>query len=68
LRLTVVAVGRMKAGPERELLERYVKRLAGLGASLGISGVEWREVWEGRARRDDDRRAEEARAILGDIS
>jgi 23S rRNA (pseudouridine1915-N3)-methyltransferase len=64
LRLTVVAVGRMKAGPERELWDRYVRRLAGMASALGVTPVEWREVEEGRARGVDERRAEEARAIL----
>jgi 23S rRNA (pseudouridine1915-N3)-methyltransferase len=64
LRLTVIAVGRMKAGPERELWDRYAKRLAGLASSLGIAHMEWREVDEGRARGAEERRAEEARAIL----
>jgi 23S rRNA (pseudouridine1915-N3)-methyltransferase len=67
LRLTVVAVGRMKAGPERELLHRYVKRVAALAASVGISHVDWREVDEGRADRVEARRAEEARAILAAV-
>jgi 23S rRNA (pseudouridine1915-N3)-methyltransferase len=64
LRLTVVAVGRLKAGPERELFARYVERVGALAAHVGISGVDWREVAEGRAGRLEDRRAEEARAIL----
>ncbi len=63
MRLTVVAVGRLKAGPERELLRRYVERVAALSLSLGIR-AEWREVDEGRASRAEDRRAEEARAIV----
>jgi 23S rRNA (pseudouridine1915-N3)-methyltransferase len=64
LRLTVVAVGRMKTGPERELLSRYAKRVGALAASVGYSRVDWREVDEGRAGRAEDRRVEEARAIL----
>jgi len=56
----------MKAGPERELLARYVERVGALAASVGFSRVEWREVAEGRAGRAEDRRAEEARAILAE--
>ena len=51
MRLTVVAVGRLKAGPERELFARYVERVGALAAHVGISGVDWREVAEGRAGR-----------------
>jgi 23S rRNA (pseudouridine1915-N3)-methyltransferase len=54
----------MKAGPERELLERYAKRLEGLAPSFGVSRIDWRELDEGRARNVEERRAEEARAIL----
>ncbi len=67
MRLTVIAVGRMKAGPERELLDRYAKRLAALAPSLGFSPVDWRELDEGRARRMEERRAEEGRAILAAV-
>jgi len=54
----------LKSGPERELFDRYFKRLGDLARSQGFSGVELREIDEGRARRPEDRRAEEARAIL----
>jgi len=64
VRLALIGVGRLKSGPERELFDRYFKRLADLARSQGISGVDLREVEEGRARRPEDRQAEEARAIL----
>jgi len=64
LRLTILAVGRLKAGPERDLLERYAKRVDALAPGLGFSRVDWREVDESRARRVEERRAEEARWIL----
>jgi 23S rRNA (pseudouridine1915-N3)-methyltransferase len=64
MRLCILAVGRLKSGPERELVERYAKRIEGMGRSLGIAGPDLVEIPESRARRDDDRRAEEAAAIL----
>jgi 23S rRNA (pseudouridine1915-N3)-methyltransferase len=64
MRLSILAVGRLKSGPERELVERYVKRIEGIGRGLGIVGPDLVEVPESRARRDDDRRAEEAAALL----
>jgi 23S rRNA (pseudouridine1915-N3)-methyltransferase len=64
VRLTVVAVGRLKSGPERDLAERYRERAEALGRAAGFSPVEVVEVPESRARRDADRRAEEARAAL----
>jgi 23S rRNA (pseudouridine1915-N3)-methyltransferase len=64
LRLLLIGVGGLKGGPERELFERYFKRLADLARTTGISGVDLREIEESRARRPEDRRAEEARLIL----
>jgi 23S rRNA (pseudouridine1915-N3)-methyltransferase len=64
VRLSVVAVGRLKSGPERDLAERYRERAEALGRSGGFAPVEVVEIPESRARRDADRRAEEARAIL----
>jgi 23S rRNA (pseudouridine1915-N3)-methyltransferase len=64
LRLLLIGVGRLKAGLERELFERYFKRLADMARASGVSGVDLREIDEGRAQRAEERRAEEARAIL----
>jgi 23S rRNA (pseudouridine1915-N3)-methyltransferase len=59
----LLAVGRLKSGPERELVERYRQRIEGLGRNLGFAGLDIVEFPESRARREDDRRAEEAAAI-----
>jgi 23S rRNA (pseudouridine1915-N3)-methyltransferase len=64
MRIAVLAVGRMKAGPESELLERYVERARATGRPLGISGIEIREFAESRARTVQLRCAEEAQALL----
>ena len=64
MRLAVIAVGRLKGGPERDLAERYRGRVEALGRSSGFAPLEMIEIGESRARRDADRRAEEARAIL----
>jgi 23S rRNA (pseudouridine1915-N3)-methyltransferase len=64
VRLGVIAVGRLKAGPERDLVARYQVRAEALGRPLGVSAIEVIEIAESRARRDADRRAEEAAAIL----
>ena len=63
MKLAIVAVGRLKSGPERELVERYRGRIAGMAGALGCSGLDIAELPEGRGRREDDRRAEEATAI-----
>jgi 23S rRNA (pseudouridine1915-N3)-methyltransferase len=64
MRIALVCVGRLKSGPERELLERYLKRLRESARRVGIAGVDLREIGESRATRPQDRRAEEAGAIL----
>jgi 23S rRNA (pseudouridine1915-N3)-methyltransferase len=64
LRLVILAVGRLKAGPERDLVERYRQRIDGIGRSIGTTGLDIVEVPERRARRDDDRRSEEAAVLL----
>ena len=63
MRLMIVAVGRMKAGPERDLAERYGARAAASARNAGLAGFDLREVDEGRGRHADERKAEEARAI-----
>jgi 23S rRNA (pseudouridine1915-N3)-methyltransferase len=68
VRVTIAAVGRMKAGPERELLDRYLDRAAKQGRALGVTKVEVREIPESRAARAEDRKAEEAEALLAGVA
>jgi 23S rRNA (pseudouridine1915-N3)-methyltransferase len=64
MRLIVAAVGRLKEGPERALLERYQTRLAPLAKRLGLAPVVWHETGESRAGDTVRRRAEEGEALL----
>jgi 23S rRNA (pseudouridine1915-N3)-methyltransferase len=64
VRLALVCVGKLKAGPERLLFDRYFKRLTESARGAGLAGVDLREIGESRARRPDERRAEEGAAIL----
>ncbi len=63
MRLSVHAVGRMKAGPERELADRYFGRLAKAGSAIGLDFAGVAEIAESRARDVDERRREEAAAL-----
>ena len=63
MRLIVVAIGRLKQGPERELAERYRERFEDIGRKLGFRGLEIHEIPESRARDAATRIAEEAAAI-----
>jgi 23S rRNA (pseudouridine1915-N3)-methyltransferase len=68
LRLVLAAVGRLKAGPERELASRYRDRTARLGRGLGFPACDSLDIPESRARRASDRCAEEAAALSAHIS
>lgn len=65
VRVGLIAVGRLKDGPERVLVDRYLDRAKQSGRALGLSGFDSAELSESRAPRPDDRKAEEAHAILG---
>ena len=67
MRLTIIAVGRLKQGPERELAERYLERFDDVGRKLGFRGLEIHEIPESRARDAASRIAEEAAAISAAI-
>jgi 23S rRNA (pseudouridine1915-N3)-methyltransferase len=64
LGLALVAVGHLKDGPELDLVRRYAERIAPLARNLGFGPFDMVELPESRARRDRDRRHEEARALL----
>jgi 23S rRNA (pseudouridine1915-N3)-methyltransferase len=59
LKLVICAVGRLKAGPERELAERYFARAADLCPKRGFSGPSLIELPESRARDGATRQREE---------
>ena len=63
MRLVVIAVGRLKQGPERELAEAYRKRAQVTGRALGVRDIEIVEIRESRAQDVERRRIEEAIAI-----
>ncbi len=63
MRITIAAVGRLKAGAERDLLERYLDRINKAGRSLSLS-VSVREIPESRAAGAAQRKDQEAAALL----
>ena len=63
MRLTIAAVGRLKDGAERVLVDRYLKRLAGAKA-LGLGPVAEKEVAEARQSTAPERQADEATRLL----
>ncbi len=63
MRIVVIAIGRLKQGPERELAERYRDRFDDIGRKLGFRSLEIHEIPESRAREAAARMADEAAAI-----
>ncbi len=68
MQLTIVAVGRLKSGPERELIERYRDLLGGLGRSCSFKPLNIIELSEGRASQAALRRQDEAQRLLATSS
>jgi 23S rRNA (pseudouridine1915-N3)-methyltransferase len=65
MRILIAAIGKMRAGPERELAERYLERSLAAGKQVGLSPVDIREFAESRAGNPETRAREEAEALLG---
>ena len=63
MQMTIAAIGRMKAGPERELAERYIDRVNKAGRKVGLS-LSVREFAESRAGSAVVRKEQEAAALL----
>lgn len=60
MRVGILAVGRMKAGPERDLADRYLDRFARSGPVVGLDFSGLGEITESRARSAAERRREES--------
>jgi 23S rRNA (pseudouridine1915-N3)-methyltransferase len=64
MRVGVHAVGRMKAGPERDLAARYADRFAKSGPAIGLEWGGVTETPESRAQSAILRKQEEGRALM----
>lgn len=60
MRIGLFAVGRLKAGPEKELAARYLDRFAKAGPAIGLEMGKLSEVGESRASSAPTRKREEA--------
>jgi len=63
MKITVHAVGRMKAGPEKQLADRYFERFAKSGPPVGLEFSGVIEIAEGRAQTANERRREEGQRL-----
>src|SRR3954464_6823732 len=67
MRIIIAAIGRLKAGSETELAERYRKRAEQTGRNLGWRSVEVIEIRESRAADAGKRMLEESIALANII-
>jgi 23S rRNA (pseudouridine1915-N3)-methyltransferase len=67
MRIVIAAVGRLKQGSERELAERFRKRAAATGRSVGLHDIDIIEIKESRADNAERRMLEESIAIANVI-
>lgn len=69
MRVSIYAVGRLKTGPERDLVERYLHRFTRSGPGMGLEFAGVSEMAESRAKSAAERKREEAHRLedaLGD--
>jgi 23S rRNA (pseudouridine1915-N3)-methyltransferase len=66
MRITIAAIGKLRAGPERELAERFIGRAVKAGRGLGLT-FDVRELAESRAAALATRRNQEAAALIGAV-
>ena len=64
MRLVVIAVGRNRAGPARDLFDDYAARIRKLGPGQGIQGFDLIEIAESRAATPALRAEREGQEIL----
>ncbi|MFD2056251.1 23S rRNA (pseudouridine(1915)-N(3))-methyltransferase RlmH [Mesorhizobium calcicola] len=67
MKISVHAVGRMKAGPEKQLADRYFERFAKSGPAVGLEFAGVAEIAEGRAQTANERRREEGQKLQGQL-
>jgi 23S rRNA (pseudouridine1915-N3)-methyltransferase len=68
MRLIIAAIGRLKDGPDRELADRYLKRLEQAGRALRFTPVDVIELPEARGDNVDTRKADEASRLIAKLA
>ena len=68
MRLQVLAIGKLKAGPEKALAQDYQTRLEGLGRKAGISNLTVTDFAESQGQIASQRQDEEARLLTSALA
>lgn len=64
MRLTVAAVGRLRGGPESDLIEDYAARIRAAGRPVGVTAFDIREVEAPKSLAGDKRRERESALLM----
>ena len=67
MRLQICAVGRLRAGPEKQLIDDYLARLAAAGRAVGFPNVALCEVEEKKRLEGPALMAREAELLLAHV-
>ncbi|MFK5980630.1 MAG: 23S rRNA (pseudouridine(1915)-N(3))-methyltransferase RlmH [Rhizobiaceae bacterium] len=67
MQISILAIGRIKSGPDLSLFERYMDRTSKSGKSLHLSGPDLREFNESRSASTNLRKQEEATQLLSAV-
>ena len=68
MRLQVLGIGRLKAGPEKALAQGYQTRLEGLGRKAGITKLTVTDFAESQGQTASQRQDEEARLLTSALA
>lgn len=68
MRLIIAAIGRLKDGPDRDLADRYIKRLEQAGRALRFTPIDIFELPEARGDNVDTRKADEASRLIAKLA
>ena len=64
MRIMIAAIGRLKTGAEKELVERYQKRFDGTGRTIGLGPLVIAELLESRDSNAAGRKSDESLRLL----
>ena len=67
MHLSILSIGRMKRGPEQELLKTYLERANKAGPSLHLFGPKLTEFPEARSADASERKSAEANKMLASV-
>jgi len=67
MRMLIIAVGRLRAGPESDMTADYIKRAESLGRTVGVNSIRTLELEESRSGTSTLRKAGEAKMIANAI-